>query len=413
MSRLTAGWGFALLIGSQAVAMPGVYERNGRDAGIEYAHDLADDTTQHSQFFFQEKHVWSPSRDAMTARFHLQYRLIIDSEDAKTYDQPDHHNVEKLIAFVEKPWGDFKLNLGWQEISWGENLLLPILDVVNPRDVGYLRGFYDAGAKQSSPMLLGEWRSGAFEAQLIAVPWAVKSRQPERIADFKIADERHYEAGRDSEYGGRLGLFLGGVDSRVYYFHHHPREPAYRFQAFSGDTDIIVDEEMVDTSGLSLSYAEASWLLRADVAYHQNFPATSVAAEVERTNLGQSIVGLTFSSEDGLRTLGVELHNDLWETLPEAYSKGAWTEAERDQTFLSWLAVTANLSLFNSLVEPQFFFLQGLDNNDRLLRLILLSHVNDRISLGSEYQKTEAATTSPKLLLNNKETLALRCTFSW
>jgi len=411
MSRLT--WSLTLLLGSQALASPGVYERQGRDAGIEYAHDLADGTTQHSQLFYQEKHVWSPSRDAMDVRLHLQYRLIVDSEDARTYDQLSHRNVEKLIAFVEKPWGDFKLNVGWQEISWGENLLLPILDVVNPRDVGYLRGFYDAGAKQSSPMLLGEWRSGPFDAQLIAVPWAVKSRQPERIGDFRIADDRQYEAGRDSEYGGRLGMFLGGVDSKLYYFRHHPREPAYRFQAFSGETDVIIDDEMVDTSGLSLSYAAASWLLRTDLAWHRNFPATSIAAQVERTNLGQSIVGMSYTSDDGLQTLGVELHNDLWETLPEAYSKGAWTEEERDQTLLSWLALTANLSFFQSLVEPQIFFLQGLDNRDRMLRLILSSHVNDSISVGSEYQKTEAATTSPKLLLNNKETLALRCTFSW
>ncbi len=75
--------------------------------------------------------------------------------------------------------------------------------------------------------------------------------------------------------------------------------------------------------------------------------------------------------------------------------------------------MTANLSFFQALIEPQIFYLQGLDNSDRMLRLILSSHVNDSISVGSEYQKTEAATTSPKLLLNNKETLALRCTYAF
>jgi hypothetical protein len=407
------GGGLGLLVSVQALGVPGIYERQGRNIGLEYAHDLADGSTQHSQLFYHEKHVWSPSAEATAARFHLQYRLIVDGEDTRTYEKPGARNVEKLIAFVEKPWGDFKLNLGLQEISWGENLLLPILDVVNPRDVGYLRGFYDPGAKLSSPMLLGEWKSGLFEAQLIAVPWAVKSRQPDAIGDFKIADERRYEAGRDSEFGGRLGLFVEGVDTRIYYFRHHPREPSYRFQAFSGETDIIMDEEMVTTSGLSLSYAAAAWLLRADLASHQNFPATSIAAKVERTQLAQSIVGLNYTTDDGLQTLGVELHNDLWETLPEVYSRGPWTELERDQTLLTWVAVTANLSFLESLVEPQIFFLQGLDNKDRMIRLILSSHVNDSISVGSEYQKTEAETTSPKLLLNNKETLALRCTYAW
>jgi hypothetical protein len=414
MNRLIRGWGLGLLLSSiPALALPGVYERQGRNAGLEYAHDLADGSTQHSQLFYHEKHVWSPSAEATAARFHLQYRLIIDGEDTRTYEKPGHRNLEKLIAYVEKPWGDFKLSLGWQEISWGENLLLPILDVVNPRDVGYLRGFYDAGARQASPMLLGEWKSGIFDAQLIAVPWAVKSRQPYSIGDFKIADERRYEAGPDSEYGGRLGLFIEGIDTRLYYFRHHPREPSYRFQPFSGDTDVVIDEEMVETSGMSLSYAAAAWLLRTDLAWHRNFPATSIAATVERTNLAQSIVGLNYTSEDGLQTLGVELHNDLWETLPEAYSKGPWTELERERTLLTWLAVTANLSFFQALLEPQVFYLQGLDNEDRMLRLILQSHVNDSISVSSEYQKTEAATTSPKLLLNNKETLALRLTYAW
>ncbi|HET9237595.1 MAG TPA: DUF1302 family protein [Oligoflexus sp.] len=413
MNRLMWGGSLVLLIGTAAHALPGVYENRGRSLGIEYAHDLEAGRTQHSQLFYHDKHLWSLSADATATRFHLQYRLIVDGEDSQTYEKPGDRNVEKLIAFVEKPWGDFKWSLGLQEVSWGENLLLPILDVVNPRDVGYLRGFYDAGAKQSSPMLLGEWKSGVLDAQLIAVPWAVKSRQPEAIGDYKIADERRYEAGADSEYGGRLGIFLEGVDARLYYFRHHPREPSYRFQAFSGETDIIIDEEMVTTSGMSLSYAAAAWLLRTDLAWHQNFPATSVAAEVERTDLMQSIVGLNYTSDDGLQTLGVELHNDLWKTLPEAYSKGPWTEVERDQTLLTWIAVTANLSFFQTLIEPQIFYLQGLDNEDRMLRLILSSHVNDSTSIGSEYQKTEAATTSPKLLLNNKETLALRVTYAF
>gem|GEM_PF-5727231 len=44
----------------------------------------------------------------------------------------DRDNLKKLIAYIQKPVGTFKFSLVLQEMSWGETLLLHILDLVNP-----------------------------------------------------------------------------------------------------------------------------------------------------------------------------------------------------------------------------------------------------------------------------------------
>lgn len=402
----------ALVLFFMGTGAYGAHERTQSLLGYEIAHDIAEGRANHSIFSFQDQHVWSLSKDSEGIQFYLRYKLIIDGERKETYESLNKKNLEKVIAFAQLPIENFKFSLGLQEITWGENLLLPILDVVNPRNVDYVRGFYDVDAKQPSAMLLNEWRSGEWEAQIIFVPEAPLSRQPEKIGDFKIKDDRQYKFGEDTEYGGRLGLFHEGLDTRLYYFKHHPREPSYRFLPFSGSQDAVISEQMVETTGISCSYAGYNLLFRGDLANHTNFPVTSLAAQVERTMLTQSILGVSLTTENQ-QTIGLELHSDLWEDLPEAYVAGPWLIKNRQQSLLNWLGFNANLSFFQSLIEPQIVFFKGIDNDDQLLRLIFLTHLNDSVNIGAEYQKTDAETSSPKLLLNRKETLALRITVSW
>ncbi len=380
--------------------------------GIEVSENLATDQVNHAQLYLEGNHTLARLDDPSAARFKLRYRLLVDSERADTLKALDQDNVDKLLAYIEKPMGDFKISVGQQEVTWGENMLLPILDVVNPRNVDAVRGFYDASAKQGSPMLQLEWLSGEWEAQGIYVPIPPRSRQPEEVGGFGIDDQRVYRYPKDAEFGGKLGFLHEGIDSRVYYFKHHPREPSYRFEAYSDDREILIDEQMVETTGATVSYAGYNWLFRGDFADHRNFPATSLAPKIERTRLDQLVLGLNWTS-DTQQSLGVEWHNDLWERLPDAFKQGAFVEKTASLRHMSWLGLTANLNFWESKLEPQIFYLKGLNNNDQMLRAILLSNVSDHVTLGLEYQKTHTETTSPKLLLSQTEALSMRCTWAF
>lgn len=390
----------------------GLFGRLSSEAGYEHTQDLAVGESSHAVLFFSQQHQWSLSDEAEAWRFHLQYRLIVDFADRENHEKFDDENVDKLVAYAAKSWGPLKLGLGMQEVTWGENLLMPILDLVNPRDLTHSRGYYDPAAKNPSPMINTEWQGAEFNWQLIFVPLPLKNNQPDTVGDFGVDDERKYEAMRDAELGGRVGMLLGGVDTKLYYWNHWPRVPSYRFNAFADDKDLIVDEEQVQSTGMTMSYAGFNWLARADLVHHENYPVTSVAAEVERTGLTQGIFGVNWTTDEQ-QSIGAEFHFDIWEQGPEAYTEGAFVEKKNDQKLFNWAGLTANLNYFNYLIEPQFFYLHGLDNDDQMLRAILLWNATDHMTAVLEYQKTYAETSSPKLLLNEREILSARLTFSW
>jgi hypothetical protein len=383
-------------------------------SSVNYDHsqNLDDGRTDTSMFSFHQQHEWTLGEEAESAKAFLQYRLRVDAADKASYQNIDADNMEKLIAYVEKPWGNFKLSVGNQEVTWGENLVLPILDVVNPRDLDHVRGFYDPAAKQPSPLLNLGWLVEGWQLQLLAAPLPVKSRQPDTVGDFGLQDGRQYEWTKDAEFGGSAGYLYNGIDTRFYYYKHWPREPSYRFLPFSAEDDITIDEAMVETSGVSSSYAAFDWLLRWDLARHQNFAVTSIAPTLERINLTQSILGFTWTSQDQ-QSFSLQWHSDLWDRAPEAFTAGPWIEDQKNIAFMNWAGLNMNLNFMQSMFEPQVFVLRGLNNADQLLRFIVLANVTDHLTIGTEYQKTYAETTSPKLLLSKVEALNLRVTYTW
>jgi len=392
--------------------LPKTYQSSQNRLGFESAYDNKKKDLSLGLFAFEHASQWAFSEDSSAVKLILRCRLLIDANFLRSLHDPELRQFEKLIAYVEKPWNNFKFSLGWQELSWGENLILPILDVVNPRNLTALRGFYDPTAKQASPMLLMERRDASWEMQMIVVPLPIKSNQPKEIADFGIKDERQYRLLEDSEYGGRLSWLNEGLDTRFYYFKHQPREPSYKLNAFSGVEELDIVEEMVETTGLSMSYAGYSWLFRGDLASHKNFPATSIASQVERTRLDQTILGLSWSAETQ-QTIGIEWYNDLWQKLPDAFTEGPWVEKKKTQRYMNWLGLNANLSSAGSMWEPQIFYLKGVNNNDQMIKFSLQANINDHVTVTSEFQKTETETSSPKLLLSRTEVWMLRTYYSF
>ncbi len=379
--------------------------------GYEHTYDLDLAETAHALWIFRQQQDWSDA-EPMSARFHLQYQIQVDTAEGEAWSQRAQGGLDKLIAFVEKPWGPFTLSLGQQEVSWGENLLMPILDLVNPRDFRNPKGYYDPASKMPVPMINLNYKEADWTAQLIAVPQAIRSRQPDTVADFGVRDERKYRLGLDGEYGGTVGTRIESLDAKLYYWSAWPRVPAYTFTPFSGSSDIQIEEQRVDTSGLSFSYAEASWLLRGDFAHHLHYPATQIGTKIERSTLDQMILGWSWTSES-LQTFGAELHSERWEKLPSAYTPGPWVEERRSQRFYSWLGVNSSLRLWGGACEPQLLGLRGINTEDRLLRLVIPWNYNEGLTVAAEYQNSHASSNSPKILLSQQKTLSLRLAYSW
>ena len=63
-----------------------------------------------------------------TWSLYLRYRLRGDFAD-KDPQNFGEHNLKKELLYLAKPVGSGNLNIGIQEINWGESVIFPILDI--------------------------------------------------------------------------------------------------------------------------------------------------------------------------------------------------------------------------------------------------------------------------------------------
>lgn len=356
-----------------------------------------------------QHHQWRWSEDSSRPSIILKYRLIHDDEHPDLDRQLGQKNLEKLVFYTSGMLLGTRLSAGYQEVSWGENTLMPVLDVVNPRSFNHPRGFYDTAAKIPQAMARAEWQGETLSLELIAVPKPEPLQQPKTASVFAIVPAGE-QPPLDPEYGGRFGAYVLGIDAKTYYFRHGPRIPAYRLKAFSRDGDLLQDTESEETIGLSGSYAGEAITVRADAAETRNMPATGIGTEVEHTTLRRSIVGANWATLSQ-HTLGLELHTDSWKERPIAYTENAFVAKSRPSQTLNWLGLTCNFRLMDGNADLLLVYYRGLEKNDEIRRVSSNFAVSDHWSINVEYQRTRAESRSPLLLLNKRESLGL--TLSW
>lgn len=356
-----------------------------------------------------QHHEWRSSEESDALSFTLRYRLIYDHENPHIMRQLQTPYLERLIAYGSAYVANVRVSAGYQEVTWGESTVMPILDVVNMRSITHPRGFYDPAAKVPAAMLRAEWQGETFSAEVIGVPRPERFHQPEEVGDFEVAP-MHQQGVPPPEYGARLGAYWLGIDSKAYYYRHTARIPAYVFKAFGGNGDLIQDIDSEDTFGLSSSYAFDYVTIRGDVAETRHMPSIGVGREFEHTTLRQAIAGVSWATESQ-HTLGVEWHTDSWGKQPVSYTDGAFVKTDRQRQTLSWIAYTANLRLFDGKVEGVVLYYRGVEKNDELMRYGANYAASDQLSVGAEFVRTYAESRSPLLLLNKRESIALR--MSW
>lgn len=354
---------------------------------------------------------WRPRPNNEEQVLTLRYRLMYDAQQPAMPRHTGLAFLEKLIAYGSSPVGNAKVSVGYQEVTWGEGAFMPVLDVVNMRSLTHPRGFYDPAAKLPAAMLRVEYQSEALNWEAIVVPKPELMPQPPTIGDFDVVAVAD-QAPLAPEYGGRVGTYWAGIDAKLYYFRHAARIPAYRFKAFGGDGDLLQDSEQGNTYGLSASYAAEFALLRADFAETDRMPATGIGTEIEHTRLRRAILAAFVATPDQ-QIFGLELHTDSWAQQPVAYTEGAFVKPRRGSQTLNWLALTSNFRLLNGKIEGLAIYYHGLENNDELVRVGGSYALSDTIALGSDYTRTYAESRSPLLLLNKRESIAMRLTWNF
>ncbi len=342
----------------------------------------------------------------------LSYRLWANQNSQKRFRSIEEKILEKLIAHISTSWSTSRITVGYQELTWGENLVMPILDVVNPRSMIHPYGYYDPAAKIPQFLWVVEWPFDSFKLDLIANPFPTSMQHPDQVVGFNVKEPESRPRGlKSAEYGTRITVVTDALETKLYAYRHGSRIPAYTFLPYSsGDSaapDVQADERLSNTLGLSSSYASYQLLFRGDLAVHQDNPATNIGTEVESSTTRQWILGLSTITMDQ-QSFGFELHGETWDQAPLVYNTNALVDADPKSAAFYWAALLANLNFFKSRVQPNLVYFHGLNSSDSLMRINTSLAVDDNSTVVVELLRTNTKTSSPKMLLSQRDTLSLR-----
>ncbi len=317
---------------------------------------------------------WQPSHEQKledsNISTHASIRLQIDEADS------DLEVLEIKALNIKKYNERTKWTLGWQEIAWGETFGVYVLDIVNPRD---LRDplFTDIGWNRLSVPAVNY--SGEAENLSWQLVWVPLSRSPiypdlnsdfnpykERFKNAEVREAEEHSSVADSEYGGRINyLTTSGLDMGVYYYNHWPRNLVYEIITYFPKLVIRpVQNNKVNSYGLSFSYPLEDWVLRGDLLLNDKDPIRSTRdlSGYEVTERSQAVVGTDYNL-GGTWSLGLQLH----------YENDSINDA------VSALSTRVAYKIFESL-EGEIFLYKDLNEEDLWLAPQVTLQLSDQSS---------------------------------
>lgn len=377
---------------------PFLIQKIKRESGYYNIFDT-EDGIQNDIVYYEEDRRISLSSAYTSWSLHVRLRLRYDFQDHEKKGKLTKNNINRELLYASKSFEKSSLKLGLQELTWGESLIFPIIDLVNPRNVLYPKGFLDSSSKLSVPMINYEIYSTYGNIQLLFIPVSRVSDLPDSIGGFDVEPVDSQLIYKSQEYGMRYKFPLDSLDLNLYVLRHRNREPSFVFKPFDDGTDLKLSTTHLTSFGLSSSLGGLTRVWKLDTRYtpHQNL--SGIVRREEVRNLTQAMVGVDQAL--GIdHTVGVELHYDNWGIMPEAYNSDAFAQSKDIDGNLYWAGLNIRSNFFNQKLKPQIVHFQGINNKDRFSRFKLTGELGDQLQISCEYQESKVASSSPKFILS-------------
>jgi hypothetical protein len=319
----------------------------------------------------------------------------------------DEEEVSVRALHFTRTTSKSKLRIGFQEVTWGENLGFPIADLVNPRD---LRDplFLDTEWSRL-PVFMGNYQLtlGILRLQLVATPVPRANLLPAAESSLSVLprplrgipvdlprDFTIDRIPRDAELGGRAGALVAGIDLSAFYFWHWNRTPVFSAALTPTGPRLALVEQRVQTMGLSFTKAFETIVLRGDGLFHIGDPH-------QGSNFGpapggphfQAVVGGDYSSEDHW-VVGAQYQFD---------GTNDWR--------LHWGVAHVAKGFFDGKLQPEVFVFRGIGNNDTWVQPMLTWRFLDSVSISARADFIWATQTIGQGILGSYDGLAR--TFVW
>jgi hypothetical protein len=188
---------------------------------------------------------------------------------------------ENYLKYKASSW---VMQIGYQEIVWGEAFGLNYADIINPKDKR--ETLYAQSSEARIPLLLFNGKyfysignlSGSLQLLFSPEPRFSKNLPLELFAkgiftqdSLKIVNAKSPKIFTESEIGGKLSTSYSGIDFSIFGYSYLSRDPYYLLDSASL-TNITLLEQHAPVKSYGLSFAKSifDFVFRTDIVLTQN-----------------------------------------------------------------------------------------------------------------------------------------------
>lgn len=262
------------------------------------------------------------------------YNSLYTDISSTNTEKKDTHDIYLGENFVKYKSSSWVLQTGYQEVAWGEAFGFNYADIINPKDLR--ETFYSDYSESRLPLFLVNFKyffsNGSLQLIYSPEPRFSRSLPISLFANdlltqgtVKVFKEDTPNFFKENEYGGKLSMSFGGLDTAIFYYDHLDREPVYGLSSISVNSiDLNEMHLRQKTAGLSLAKTLFDdFVLRSDIVYTKdkriNYidPVFSLTnAPVNMTNVLVSVDTPSYNKISAVLIYATSLIN---QDLPDAF----------------------------------------------------------------------------------------------
>lgn len=230
--------------------------------------------------------------------------------------------VELREFMIDWLFDHSSVQIGTQEVCWGETFGVFIADIVNSRDLTDPLLNEPCWFRRAAAMVNVKYANEGFNLQLLLTPIPRNNLLPDKNSFFDVLPEMFAatpvqklkkfhpgRAGKDAEYGGKIGyLFDCGFDASLFFLRHWNRNVVYALEP----QGLRPLSRQVSTCGLSFSQVFELTVFRGDLLYHHHTPWDgAIFGFPVRENVLEGVLGVDRTTADGW-IFGAQAHTTVW-----------------------------------------------------------------------------------------------------
>ena len=328
----------------------------------------------------------------------LAYDAVFDLTNEYNHDvEADQElNLDLRDAYIDLNLGKFDLRLGNQQIVWGQAVGLFFADIVNPKDLReYILPDLDQIRIPVPAANLESYYNDVY-FQLIFIPFPEFNEFGKQGSEFDFSRPlSHVDAAiilndpgnpsnslDNSEIGGRIGWFKNGWDLALFYFYDMYNFPVnYRFiSAGTSETHPVTitytpEYERIHRIGSTFSKEFMDAIFKGEFIYNSEmfFDASDLSDTdgIIKSPSFDWLLGVDYTFFNILDTNFQIMQNII------INHDNSMSDKKYSTSFSVWLKT----SFFENRIEPECFFLAGLNQRDWLIRPKITYFFNNNIKI--------------------------------